>query len=112
MCAALPREASVVMVDGRVSGQFTEVVRGMCGYPAAVLRDPTQATVRRVVRRIAAAGRQPVLLATHRAKLARYGTGIRPILLLQTTQEVGIMTHPPEAVNPLDFSVWMLQVAR
>ena len=40
MCAALPRKASVVMVDGRVSGQFTEVVRGMCGYPAAILRGP------------------------------------------------------------------------
>ena len=112
MCAALPRKASVVMVDGRVSGQFTEVVRGMCGYPAAILRDPTQATVRRVVRRVAAAGRQPVLLATHRARLARYGTGIRHIMLLHTTQEVGIMTHPPEAVNPLDFDVWMLEVAR
>jgi hypothetical protein len=104
--------AAVVMVDGRVSGQFTEVVRGMCGYPAAVLSDPTQATVRRVVRRIAAAGRQPVLLATHRARLARYGTGIQHIMLLDTTQELGIMTHPPEAVNPLDFDVWMLEVAR
>jgi hypothetical protein len=112
MCAALPRQASVVMVDGRVSGQFTEVVRGMCGYPAAVLPDPTQASVRRVVRRIAGAGRQPVLLATHRAKLARYGSGIQHIMLLHTTQELGIMTHPPEAVNPLDFDVWMLEPAR
>jgi hypothetical protein len=112
MCAALPHEASVVMVDGRVSGRFTEVVRGMCGYPAAVLPDPTQASVRRVVRRITAAGRQPVLLATNRANLARYGTGAQHIMLLHTTQEVGVMTHPPEAVNPLDFDVWMLEVAR
>jgi hypothetical protein len=33
-------------------------------------------------------------------------------MLLHTTQEVGVMTHPPEAVNPLDFDVWMLEVAR
>jgi hypothetical protein len=112
MCAALPRKASVVIVDGRVSGRFTEVVRGMCGYPAAILPDPTQVSVRRVVRRIAAAGRQPVLLATHRARLARYGTGTEHIMLLHTTQELGIMTHAPEAVNPLDFDVWMLEVAR
>ena len=112
MCAALPREASVVMVDGRVSGRFTEVIRGMCGYPAAVLPDPTQARVRLVVRRIAAAGRQPVLLATNRANLARYGTGIQHIMLLHTTQEGATMTHPPEAVHPLDFEIWMLEVTR
>ena len=112
MCAALPRKAAVVMVDGRVSGRFTEVVRGMCGDPAAVLPDPTPARVRRVVRRIEAAGRQAVLLATYRATLARYRTGIQHIMLLHTTQEVATMTHPPEAVNPLDFDVWMLEVAR
>ena len=112
MCAALPRKASVVMVDGRVRGRFTEVVRGMCGYPAAGLPGATPARVRQVVRRIAAAGRQPVLLAANRAHLAPYGTPIQHIMQLHTTQEEATMMHPPEAVNPLDFEVWMLEVAR
>jgi hypothetical protein len=33
-------------------------------------------------------------------------------MLLHTTQELGIMTHPPEGANPLDFDVWMLEVTR
>jgi hypothetical protein len=84
----------------------------MCGYPAAVLPNPTRASVRLVVRRIAAAGRQPVLLATNRANLAPYGTGLQRIMLLHTTQEEATTMHPPEAVHPLDFEVWMLEVAR
>ena len=40
------------------------------------------------------------------------GAGIQHIMLLHTSQELGIMTHPPEAVNPLDFDVWMLEPAR
>ena len=53
-----------------------------------------------------------MLLATNRANLARYGTGIQHIMLLHTTQEGATMTHPPEAVHPLDFEIWMLEVTR
>ena len=112
MCAALPGNASVIMVDSKVRDRFSEVVRGMCGYPAAALPHPTQARVRQVARRIAAAGRQPVLLATTRARLAPYGTGIQPIMLLHTTQETSSLMHPPEGVHPLDLHVWMLEVGR
>ena len=112
MCAVLPRDASVVMIGIRLSGRFNQVVRGMCGYPAAVLPDPTPASVRLVARRIAAAGRQPVFLATNRATLARYGTGIQRIMLLHTTQEEATLRHPPEAVYPLDSEIWMLTMSR
>jgi hypothetical protein len=112
MCAALPRDSSVVLIDQKVSGRFTEVIRGMCGYPAAVLANPTPARVQLVVRRIAAAGRQPVLLATRRATLAHYGTGPKPVMRLNTTQEEGTRMHPPEAGNPVDCDVWMLEPAR
>jgi len=112
MCAALPRDSSVVLIDQRVSGRFTEVIRGMCGYPAAVLASPTPARVQRVVGRITAADRQPVLLATRRAALARYGIGLQPVMRLNTTQEEGTRMHPPEAVNTIDFDAWMLEPAR
>ncbi len=108
MCAALPRKASVVMVGNKVSGRFSEVVRGMCGYPTATLHDPTAAHVRQVTQRIVAAGRQPVLLATNRARLAPYGTGIQRIMLLHTTGEASSLMHPPEGVHKLEFQVWML----
>jgi hypothetical protein len=109
MCAALPGDSSVVMLDGRVSGRFAEVVRGMCGYPTAVLRHPSPASVRQVVRGIAAAGRRPVLLATFRPVLIPYGTGIREIMQLQTRQEEATETVAPETTNRVDFQVWMLE---
>ena len=112
MCAALPRQAWVVMIGSRVSGRFSEVVRGMCGYPAAVLPDPTQASVRQVTQRIVAAGRQPVLLAGSRAQLAPYGTGSQRIMLLHTTQEAATLMRPPETVHRTVIKVWMLEVAR
>ena len=112
MCAALPRQASVVIIGSRVSGRFSEVVRGMCGYPAAVLPDPTQASVRLVARRIVAAGRQPVLLAGSRAQLAPYGTGSQRIMLLHTTLEAATLVRPPETVHRTVIKVWMLEVAR
>jgi len=111
MCAALPRNSSVVMMDGTVSGRFAEVVRGMCGYPTAVLPNPAPASVRLVVQGIARAGRKPVLLATGRAVLSPYGNGTKEIMLLDTHQEVGLRMRPPESINPLDFEVWMLQPA-
>jgi hypothetical protein len=109
MCAALPVNSSVVMLDGRVSGRFTEVVRGMCGYPTAVLPHPTPASVQQVVRGIAGAGRRPVLLATFRSALTPYGTGIREIMLLHTRQEEATQSTPPETTNRVDFEVWMLE---
>jgi hypothetical protein len=111
LCAALPRDASVVMMDPTVSRRFTEVVRGMCGAPAAVLPAPTPARVQRVVHGIAAAGRRPVLLAASQAALAGYGTGARRIMLLHTAEETRTKMSPPEAVNPFDFEVWMLAPA-
>ncbi len=108
LCAALPRNASVVMVDRTVSTRYTEVVRGMCGAPTAILRAPTPAKVQRVVHGIAAAGRRPVLLAASRTALTGYGTGIRQIMLLHTAEEARTKMRPPTAVNPFDFEIWML----
>ena len=34
LCAAIPEDSSVVIVDGPVADRFTEIVRGMCGDPA------------------------------------------------------------------------------
>ena len=112
MCAALPRKASVVMVDGRVRGRFTEVVRGMCGYPAAGLPDasagpraPGRARHRGGGPAPGAPGREPRAPGPLRDP-------IQHIMQLHTTQEEATMMHPPEAVNPLDFEVWMLEAAR
>ena len=111
MCAALPRNASVVMLNGRANGEFPQVVRGMCGLPAAVLPDPTRARVRQVVRGIAGAGRRPVLLATFRGALTPYGTGAREIMLVRTRQDVNTEAVAPGTTDPAKFKAWIVEPA-
>jgi hypothetical protein len=111
MCAALPGNSSVVMLNGRAADEFPEVVRGMCGLPAAVLPHPTPARVRQVVRGIDRAGRRPVLLATFRDALTPYGTGAREIMRLHTRQDEATETVAPETTNRVHFEVWMLEPA-
>ena len=111
MCAALPGNSSVVMFSGRAADEFPEVVRGMCGLPAAVLPHPTPARVRQVVRGIDRAGRRPVLLATFRDALIPYGTGAREIMRLHTRQDEGTETVAPETTNRVHFEVWILEPA-
>jgi hypothetical protein len=109
MCAALPGNSSVVMLNGRAASELTEVVRGMCGVPAAVLPHPTPASVRQVVRGIAGAGRRPVLLATFRAALTPYGTGAREIMRLRTRQDENTYTVAPETTDPAKFKAWIVE---
>jgi len=111
MCAALPGHSSVVMLNGRAASEFPEVVRGMCGLPAAVLPHPTPASVRQVVRGIDRAGRRPVLLATFRDALTPYGTGAREIMRVHTRQDDSTETVAPETTNRVHFDVWMMEPA-
>ena len=70
MCAAIPRDASVVFIDSGGGGQasrLTEVVRGMCGVPVAEIDHAHFASTEQVVRGIERAGRRPVFLAGTRS---------------------------------------------
>jgi hypothetical protein len=106
MCAAIPRGSSVVLLSGAPANWLTEVVRGMCGDPAAVAA-PRYATVEAVVRGIVQAGRRPVLLGASRSKLARYGGQTRQVMRLRTDIDASTLTSPPLGVWPLKLNVWM-----
>jgi hypothetical protein len=110
MCAALPRDASVVFIDsgsGGAADRLTQVVRGMCGVPAARLDHARAGTVRQVVRGIEQAGRRPVFLAGVRARLVPYGGQIRQVMRLRTTMDQNALTAPPLHTLPLNVTVWM-----
>jgi hypothetical protein len=112
MCAAIPRDASVLIVERVTGDRFTQVVRGMCGYPAAeVAREGTAATapepqVRRLVERVRAAGRVPVVLAADARQVAPYGTA-RQIMGLVTRQDERSLVDPPNGTWTLTANVWM-----
>ncbi|MGW4402983.1 glycosyltransferase family 39 protein [Nonomuraea sp. NPDC004702] len=113
MCAALPAEASVLFVERVTGDRFTQLVRGMCGRPAAqVARPPgepdlaAEPEVRAAVERVRAAGRVPVVLAADPAQVAPYGTP-RQIMGLVTRQDERSLVDPPNGTWSLRVNVWM-----
>jgi hypothetical protein len=110
MCAAIPRGSSVVIIDGQTAAWFSQVVRGMCGEPAAWMgRRP--ASVRRVIGAIRQAGRRPVLLGISRSQVAPYGPA-RHVLALRTREDARLRTSPPLVTRPRPITVWMTEPAQ
>jgi hypothetical protein len=107
MCTAIPPGSSVVIIDWGTADKFTEVVRGMCGDPAARINYPDAGNVARVIRGIEQAGRRPVLLAARKSQLAPYGGRISQVMKLRTTQDAHTLTTAPVSTWPLALNVWM-----
>jgi hypothetical protein len=111
LCTATGPDASAVILDSLTADRFAQVVRGMCGTPAAVLDPVTPATVDAVVAGIEAVGRRPVLLAETEAELAPYGGAPREVVNLLTTQEAHTLTSPPTRTWLIHYTVWMSEPA-
>jgi hypothetical protein len=112
MCAAIPRDSSVVFVDSSGGGEadrLAEVIRATCGVPVGSIARAHLATVEQVVRGIEQAGRRPVLLAGARARLSPYGGHIRHIMALRSTRDEDTLTTPPLHTLPFDVDVWMTE---
>jgi hypothetical protein len=107
LCAQIPRNAAVVIVDWPTASQFAQVVRGMCDVPTAWMSGNPESAVNDVLGSIAAAGRQPVLLADSRQQLAAFtGTTFR-VLDLTTTEDPHELTQLPTAPQPVRYQVWL-----
>ena len=107
LCAAIPRDSSVLIVDSRTADNYTQLIRGMCGVPVARTHDPRARAVSAVVRGIRQAGRQPVLLAGRRRQLKPYGATPRQVMALRTTQDSHTLINPPRATWNLNLNIWM-----
>jgi hypothetical protein len=108
LCAALGPSASVVIVDWPVSREFTQVIRGMCGVPAAWMAGQPAGEVRSVLAGIERVGRRPVLLGARPSQLYGYG-GSSPVrvLDLSTSQDPHTLTQPPATLSPARYVIWM-----
>jgi hypothetical protein len=107
LCGAMSARMSVVILDRVAAGEFAQPIRGMCGVPAGVLVGATDAEVQAVIRGIAGAGREPVLLATRPSELTPYGATPRRAAHLVTTQDAHDLTQPPAAPWPITYQLWM-----
>jgi hypothetical protein len=108
LCAAIGRSSSVVILDQRVAQNFTQVIRGMCGVPAAWMpqRSPTSA-VDAVIAGIARAHRRAVLLGAKPAQVARFGGPPTLVMKLVTTQYPHDLTQAAGAPVPVRYVIWM-----
>jgi hypothetical protein len=107
MCAAIPGNASVVIISPATGGEMAQVVRGMCGVPAATALYQSPRIVREVVRGIRGAGRRPVILALTRGRLLPYAARPRRILALHVRTDDHALTAPPRHTLNLAITVWM-----
>jgi hypothetical protein len=112
LCAAIPRDSAVVIVDRRIADNFTELVRGMCGVPVARTHDPRVRAVSDVIRGIRQYGRRPVLLGARRKQLKPYGAAPRRIMALRSTQDSHTLINPPRATWELTVNIWMSEPSR
>jgi hypothetical protein len=115
MCAAIPRDASVVFIggsDGGGASRLTQVVRGMCGVPAAEAGSARLPGVQQVVLAIERAGRRPVLLADTRSRLVPYGGRIRQVMRLRSSQDENALTAPPTHTLPFPVNLWLSEPSR
>jgi hypothetical protein len=111
MCARIPRNASVVIVDYPTAAQFAQVVRGMCGVPTAWTSRSAVSAVDNLLGSIYAAGRQPVLLAGTQQQLAAFGGSPEQVLDLTTTGDPHELTQLPTSLQVVRYEVWMTQPA-
>ena len=107
LCRSIGPRAAVVIVDPLTADRFTQIVRGMCGVPAARLNAPAGPAVARVVAGIQRAGRRPVLLAARAAQLAPYGGRVQRVVYRATRQDEHRLTQPPTTTWRILYQVWM-----
>jgi hypothetical protein len=114
MCAELPKNGSVLFVDvneTKAGNQLLEVVRGMCGVPAAIVAMPQDWRIRQLIRHIRRAGREPVLLSGYQRSLYPFGPS-RQIMDLRTALDGETLTQPPTGTTPFNLLLWMTLPAR
>jgi hypothetical protein len=111
LCSAIGPNASVVIVDRAIAEEFSQVIRGMCGIPAASMTAPSAANTQAIIGGIIRAGRRPVLLGARRSQLSAYGGGPAvQVLNLSTSQDPHTLTQPPTTLSPAGYVIWMSAV--
>ncbi|MFC0864976.1 hypothetical protein ACFHYQ_22025 [Sphaerimonospora cavernae] len=112
LCAAIPPNASVLFVERVTGDRFGPLVRGVCDVPAARVdfppgtSVPLYADVARLIGKVRATGRVPVLLAAEAGQLEPYGTATR-VVALRTRQDERSLVDPPDGTWSLSIDVWM-----
>jgi hypothetical protein len=109
MCDRIGPGRPVVVVDRSNADRLLQVIRGMCGVPAArTVSSASRGDVRRVIDRIHGAGRRPVILGSQAGQVAPYGSPVRVVEML-ARQDERTLTEPPNGTWSLTLNVWIAE---
>lgn len=112
LCRAIGPDASAVIVERVTADRFTQLIRGLCGTPAARVRPApgsdvaARSDVRRIVGGVRAAGRRPVLLGADAKDVAPYGTPQRAFHV-DTRRDASDLMSAPNGTWSLTINVWL-----
>lgn len=109
LCAALPDDASVLIVDGSAAN-YMQLIRGMCDVPTASAEESGRGELRRYVTRIRERDRTPVLAASDRAPLVAatpQGTLLAHPFDVDSDKDPSTLTQPPAGPWPFTGDVWV-----
>jgi hypothetical protein len=125
LCAQIPSNASVVIIDGPMADRWDETIRGMCDVPVArfpdnknIYKDPAArpVLVSNAIASIERIGRRPVLIAASSKELAPYASGgtITHVVNAPTTADGKyFLSKPPNIeTKPSRLSAWMWEPTR
>lgn len=114
VCSALGPDDVVLTLDSRSTNEWPQVIRGVCGNPAAVIRvredDPNarRAAAVRAAERVVAAGGHPVFLAAD-SPLVLTLLDLEPehVVDLVTTEDQRLLVERPDGAQGLTVDVWL-----
>ncbi|MFI6574447.1 hypothetical protein ACIBFB_01500 [Nocardiopsis sp. NPDC050513] len=110
LCAHLPEDGSVIVVDSGMAGNYMPLFRNVCGLPTAAMDEPTPQDVERVVGEIHERGRDAVLAAPDWVPLDELtGGDVEPVRPFQVVADMDPSTlmEPPTGHWTFRGSVWV-----
>ncbi|WP_300613810.1 hypothetical protein [Trebonia sp.] len=113
MCAAIPPDSTVVVIDGPIADRLLENIRGDCGVPAARLPDVTVTKVKQVIKDIDGTGRRAVLLGSAKTEFNPYPDGtVEQVMNLHTQFDAHDLNGVPRSTRSYSIIVWMWEKDR
>ncbi|RNL82350.1 hypothetical protein [Halostreptopolyspora alba] len=110
LCAALPDDASVLIVDPAVASNYMQLIRGVCQVPTAAVDPSDRLTVEHVADEVRDRGRTPVLAAAVPRDLSRLVSIETPVahpFRVRADQDPSTLMEPPRGAWPFAGDVWI-----
>jgi hypothetical protein len=109
LCASIPRNVTIIIIDYPTAQEFSQVIRGTCGVPVAWMADQPISAVQSAIGSISAAGRRPLLVAGSERRLLPFGGSPVRVLDLATTEDPRDLTQLPTSLQPVRYQIWIAE---